>query len=96
MAGDTFGLAPKAKLWLFTAAVKLTKVWVLLALEMLARADFTREQIKAGTGILCLPFGFANTPASKHPLATALSYLVIKGFKVVTTAPNNKVGKAHP
>lgn len=91
MAGDTFGLARRAKFWLHNTP-KLSKVSALLAWEAIAKFDFKEANIKAGAGIMCLPFGFADTPKENHPLARALAYLVhTKDIKVVVAAPNNHV-----
>jgi hypothetical protein len=92
MAGDTFGLARRAKFWLYNPTPKLSKVSVLLAWEAIAKFDFEAANVKAGAGIMCLPFGFADTPKENHPLARALAYLVhTKDIKVVVAAPNNHV-----
>lgn len=92
MAGDTFGLARRAKFWLYNPTSKLSKVSALLAWEAIAKFDFEAANIKSGAGIMCLPFGFADTPKENHPLARALTYLVHnKDIKVVVAAPNNHV-----
>lgn len=96
MGGETFGLAPNAKLWLFNALPKLTKVAVLLAFETIAKLDLDSLGIKKGGGILCLPFGFPNTEGAHHPLAAALKYLMdVKNLKVVTAAPNRHVNPTY-
>lgn len=96
MAGDTFGLAPRAKVWAYTAATKLSKVSVLLAWEAIAMFDFEKANVKVGAGIMCLPFGFADTPSKDHSLARALDYLVhTKNIKMVVAAPNNHVSTKH-
>lgn len=95
MAGDTFGLARRAKFWLYNATRKLSKVSVLLAWEAIANYDFQKSKVKEGAGIMCLPFGFADTAKDDHPLARALNYLMeSKGIKVVVAAPNNNVSIA--
>lgn len=92
MSGETFGLAPQAKFWLFNAFPKLTKVAVLLAFETISKMNLDDLNIKKGGGILCLPFGFPNCQKTNHPLAAALDYLMkVKNLKIVTATPNRQV-----
>lgn len=92
ISGDTFGLAPRSKLWVYTGTPKLTKVAVLLAFEEIARFDFEKHSIKPTGGILCLPFAFHNSEVRNCPLTSALKYLITKTqLKVVVPAANNSV-----
>lgn len=92
VSGDTFGLAPRSKLWVYTGTPKLTKVAVLLAFEEIARFDFEKHSIKPTGGILCLPFAFHNSEVRNCPLTSALKYLITKTqLKVVVPAANNSV-----
>jgi hypothetical protein len=92
ISGDTCGLAPRSKLWVYTGTPKLTKVAVLLAFEDIARFDLESENIKPTGGILCLPFAFHNSEEDNCPLRSALKYLITKTqLKVVIPAANNSV-----